>query len=144
MEDNCFTRLYRSLFLQQCESAISICINPLSFKPPSHPHPTPLGCHRAPGWAPCAIQQLPTRCLFYIWQYIYVYICQYYSLNSSHPFLPSLCPQASAYVCVSILAMEMTVLFKVIYGFNAIPIKLPMKIFLIQINLLYVRVASAS
>ena len=29
---------------------------------PSHP----LGCHRAPGWAPCIIQQIPTGCLFYI------------------------------------------------------------------------------
>ena len=27
--------------------------------PPAH-HPTPLDCHRAPGWAPCVIQQLPT------------------------------------------------------------------------------------
>ena len=26
--------------------------------PPAH-HPTPLDCHRAPGWASCVIQQLP-------------------------------------------------------------------------------------
>ena len=31
-----------------------------------HPtHPTPLGCHRAPGWAPCVMYQLPTGYLFY-------------------------------------------------------------------------------
>ena len=30
-------------------------------------HPTPLGCHRAPGWAPCITQQIPTSYLFYIW-----------------------------------------------------------------------------
>ena len=28
--------------------------------------PTPLGCHRAPGWAPCVIQQLSISYLFYI------------------------------------------------------------------------------
>ena len=31
------------------------------------PHPTPLGHHRAPSWAPCAIQHFPTSCLFYTW-----------------------------------------------------------------------------
>ena len=31
------------------------------------PHLTPLGCHRAPDWAPCIIQQIPTGCLFYMW-----------------------------------------------------------------------------
>ena len=30
-------------------------------------HPTLLGCHRAPGWAPCITQQIPTGDLFYIW-----------------------------------------------------------------------------
>ena len=37
-------------------------------KPSSHlpPHPTYLGCHWAPGWAPCIIQQIPTGYLFYI------------------------------------------------------------------------------
>ena len=29
-------------------------------------HPTPLGCHREPGWAPCIIQRIPTGYLFYI------------------------------------------------------------------------------
>ena len=28
-------------------------------------HPTPPGHHRAPGWAPCVIQQLPTSNVFY-------------------------------------------------------------------------------
>ena len=26
------------------------------------PYPTPLGCHRAPGWAPSIIQQIPNSC----------------------------------------------------------------------------------
>ena len=30
-------------------------------------HPTHLGHHRAPGWALCAIQQVPTSYLFYTW-----------------------------------------------------------------------------
>ena len=33
---------------------------PLPLEPPSHlpPHCAPLGCHRAPGWTPCAMHQL--------------------------------------------------------------------------------------
>ena len=42
---------------------------PLSW--PSIPHPTPLGHHRAPSWAPCAVQQLPTSNLFYTWSWTY-------------------------------------------------------------------------
>ena len=34
---------------------------------PSTLHPTPLGDYRAWSWASCAIQQLPTSCLFYTW-----------------------------------------------------------------------------
>ena len=47
----------------------STYVCPLPLKPPSHlpPHPTHLGCHRAPGRASCAIQQLPTSYLFYTW-----------------------------------------------------------------------------
>ena len=42
--------------------------------PPSQaPWPVRLpGCHRAPGWAPCVMQQLLTSYLFYAWQCIYV------------------------------------------------------------------------
>ena len=38
------------------------CTCPLPLEPPSHlpPHPNPLGHHKAPGWAPCTTQQLPT------------------------------------------------------------------------------------
>ena len=53
--------------VQQHESVITIHIYPLTLEPPSSPpHPVPLGHHRAPGWALCVIQQLPTSCLFYI------------------------------------------------------------------------------
>ena len=33
--------------------------------PTSPPHPTPLGCYRAPAWTPCITGQLPTSYLFY-------------------------------------------------------------------------------
>ena len=64
LQDNCFHIVLVSA-IQQCEPAM--CVPP---EPPSQstPHPTPLGGHRAPGWDPwdpCAIQQLPTSCLFY-------------------------------------------------------------------------------
>ena len=39
---------------------------------PPHLHPIHLGHHRAPSWAPCAVQQLPTGYQFYTWQWIYV------------------------------------------------------------------------
>ena len=39
-------------------------IHPLTLAPPFYPtsHSTPLGHHRAPSWAPCTMQQLPTSC----------------------------------------------------------------------------------
>ena len=71
------------------ESAIGIHRYPLLLAAPSHlpPHPTPLGHHRAPNWAPCIIQQILTGCLFLH----VVYMFQRYSLNLSH-LLPPLCP----------------------------------------------------
>ena len=48
-------------------------ISSLLHFPPSHTsYPTPLGHHKAPSCSPCAMQQLPTSYLFYIWQCIYV------------------------------------------------------------------------
>ena len=41
-------------------------------------------------WAPCIIQQISTDCLIL---HVVMYKCQCHSLNSSHPLLPSLCPQ---------------------------------------------------
>ena len=83
MEDNCFTMFCWFLpyiNMNQNHMFSLPC-------PPSHllPHPTPLGNHRAAGWAPCIIQQLPTSCLSYIW-----WFQDYFS--SSHSLLPPLCP----------------------------------------------------
>ena len=59
------TLLYNALLvstIQQCESAISVPMSPSCWVS-LPPHPTrsshPLGCYRAPGWAPCVIEQLP-------------------------------------------------------------------------------------
>ena len=38
---------------------------------PPH-HLIHLGHHRAPSWASCDVQRLPTSCLFYTWQHIYI------------------------------------------------------------------------
>ena len=47
---------------------IYIYIYPLPLESPSHPlHSTLLSLCRAPGWPPCAKQQLPTSCLFHTW-----------------------------------------------------------------------------
>ena len=50
----------------QSESAVCVCIYiyPSPLEPPHHPHPTRLGHHRVPSWAPCVTQQLPISSLF--------------------------------------------------------------------------------
>ena len=53
-------------------------------------HPSPLGRHRGPGWAPRVIKQLPDRYLFYT--YMVVCISQGYILNPSYSFLLTLSP----------------------------------------------------
>ena len=61
-----------------------------SAPPPPLPLSYPLGCHRARGWAPCFIQQLPTSYLFYTWR------CMYSSATFSFPH--SLLPLLGAQV----------------------------------------------
>ena len=53
--------------VQWSESAICIPKSPPSWTSHPPPHPTHLGHHRAPSWAPCAIQQVPTSYLFHTW-----------------------------------------------------------------------------
>ena len=64
---------------------INTYIYPLSLEPPSHP--TPPGHYRAPRGAPCAVQQFPTRQLFYTW----CCMCQFCFLSPS--YLLPLCIQ---------------------------------------------------
>ena len=67
-------------------------IHPLPFKTPSHLplHPTPLGCHRAPGLGSLHhtgnFHQLSVL-------HMVMYMFQCYSLNSSHPLLLQLSSQ---------------------------------------------------
>ena len=56
--------------VHQSESAICIHISPASRASPSPFHP--VGHHRAPSWAPCAVQQPPSSHLPYTWQCICV------------------------------------------------------------------------
>ena len=78
--DNISTCFFKKLLLHWRIVALQYCVGfchtstwispqvyicPLPLEPPSHlpPCPTPLGCHRALGWAPCVTQQIPTGCL---------------------------------------------------------------------------------
>ena len=74
-----------------CSTSISFMYtfisSPLTLPPP--PYPTTWGHHRAPGWAPCITQQLPTYPL-HSWWCIYTHQC--HSLSLSHPLLPLLWP----------------------------------------------------
>ena len=58
--------------LQQRGSAVTTCLPPPSWASlVLAPHPSPLGHHGAPSWAPCALQQLPPT-LFHTWSCVYV------------------------------------------------------------------------
>ena len=87
------------------ESAIGI---PLS---PNLPlHPTPLGCHRASGWDPCIIQQIPSDNLLSIWKSL----CFSYCLNLSSLLLPLLCPQVSS-LCLCLYSCPANRLIRTIF-----------------------------
>ena len=60
-------------------SQFYVHIYPLPLGPPSL-HPAPLSHHRALSWAPCAMQQLPTSYLFYIWYLMRNFLCYIFSL----------------------------------------------------------------
>ena len=101
-----FTFNWRIIALQCCVGFCSTTIwisriSPSFLNLPSPPHPTAVGCHRAPGGAPCVIHQLPTSYRSYIWQWL----C--FNAIHSTPLLPLLCPQVCSlclclYSCPSI------------------------------------------
>ena len=65
--DDCFIILVWLLsYIGMNQPLVYICLLP--FESPSNlpPHPTPLGCHRAPVWVPWVIRQISTGYLFYI------------------------------------------------------------------------------
>ena len=78
---------------------------PIPLEPPSHPLPDPtdLGRHRAQGWAPGVMQQLPTSCLFHTsWR---TYVNATLSVRS-----PVSCPhrvhESILHICVSVPALQ--------------------------------------
>ena len=86
-----FCRTTTQIIHQCIYTYISLPLQPPVFSLPlTHPHFTPLGHHRALDWAPCVYSRFPLPVSVL---YIVMYICQCYSFNSSHPLLPSLCPQ---------------------------------------------------
>ena len=91
------SQCYFSSAVQKYESAINT--HPLILEPPSHPTSTPLGCHRAPGWAPgYTATSHPPFILHMV-----MYICQSYSLN----FPTRSCVYRSIHcICNSIPALE--------------------------------------
>ena len=79
LEDSCFTICVSFYCTTKC-TCVHMCVPvcectcvcvyiriPLPLGPPSHPHPTLLGHRRALSRAPCAVQPLPTSCLFHTW-----------------------------------------------------------------------------
>ena len=92
--------------IQQFESAIYPPPSWTSLSPP--PHPTSVGCHRAPRWAPWAIHKLSTSYLFYIWQWI----C--FSAIHTTPLLPLLCPQVCS-LCLYLYSCPSSRLTSTIY-----------------------------
>ena len=68
LEDNCFIILCWFLLYINMNQPQVLCICPLPLEPLSHlsAHPTPLGCHRAPGGASRVTPQILTGYLFHI------------------------------------------------------------------------------
>ena len=100
---NCFTKLHQLLLYNGINQPyVYIYSLPLD-PPPTLPHPTFLGHHRAPSRAPCTIQQLPTGYLLYTWWCIYVKaslsICPALSfLHHVYKFI--------LYICISIPGLQ--------------------------------------
>ena len=77
-----------------------IYIYPLPLGLPSYlpPHPVSLIAHRTASWAPCAIQQVPTSCQFYIWQCMY--INPKLPVHPTTPSSPPCPPICSLHLCL--------------------------------------------
>ena len=60
-----------------------ICPLPLELPSLLSPHPTALGCHRAPVWVPWVTQQIPTGCLGSV--YVSMLLSPFVTLSPSPP-----------------------------------------------------------
>ena len=103
LEDNCFTILCWFLpHINMNQPQVYICRLPL--EPPSHlpPHPTPLCCHTALGWAPWGTQQVSLAiCVTYGHAYVSMPLFQFVPPSPSHSVHKSV-----LYVCVSTAAHQ--------------------------------------
>ena len=93
LEDNCFTT-------SRCFCHTTTCFSYRYTYVPSLSSPTPPGCHRAPGWAPCVIRNFPLAIYFpYAKVHVSVLLSQ---------FVPSPCcvHKSVLYVCVSTPALQ--------------------------------------
>ena len=88
--------------IQQHKSAINIYMFPLSWTSLTPSHPT--GHHRAPCWAPCFRQQLPTSNLFYTVVYTSILLYQFVSPSPSHPM-------SIFYICILFLSCKQAHLY---------------------------------
>ena len=83
--------------IQHYESAISIRIFSPSWAslPPPQPHPTPLGCHRAPRWVPVSTSKFPLA-IYILHMVIYVSVLFSQFVPPSSPAVStapfSMCP----------------------------------------------------
>ena len=82
--DECILLAKLCLPLPWCKSPIIIHTSTLSWASLPSPYPTPLGHHRAPGWAPCVIE------LLLISYFIYGSVYMLMLLSAFVPFFPSL------------------------------------------------------
>ena len=104
MEDNLFTIL--CWFLPSINiNQLSVYIRPLPLEPSSNLlHPTPLGGHRALGWAPCVAQcysKFPLAiCFKYGTVYVSVLLTQFNPPSPSHTVSTSLFFMSLFYSCV--------------------------------------------
>ena len=83
-----------------CESALIIHITLLSWASLPFSHPTPVGHHRAPCWAPCVIQQLLTS---------YSYVDATFSIHATLSLSLSLSHHVYKfilYICISIPSLQ--------------------------------------
>ena len=92
--------------MQWSESAICVHISlPSCTSLPSSSSNTHPGHHRAPSWALCTLQKLPTICFTHAIAYTSILISQFIP-----PSLPLLVHTFVLYICISILAL--TLFFK--------------------------------
>ena len=91
----------------QHESAISIYIHPLPLEPPLTPPPTPLGCHRALGRAPCVIHNFPLA-IYFTYVSIYVSMLLFLLVLPFPSYPPCRVRKSVLYVCISIAALQIS------------------------------------